>query len=165
MSGKIFTQFFVGWGLIGIVGFTLMVVFYWKIGAFTSARDENGKLRKPIPIKGIISMLSVLVAGIGFMVLADYFVLYGNGVSLGYGKLYLMNFGLFAILLLFDTFVIDILVLVVWHPAFLKLPDGEVFTSVKHHLKTLIPGTLWGGVLSLIGTTIAYLLFKNFIVV
>jgi hypothetical protein len=59
-------------------------------------------------------------------------------------SIFVLNYALFLILFLYDTLIIDILILVLWHPEFMHLPDEEVFTSVSYHLKTLIPGTILG---------------------
>ncbi len=44
------------WSLIGAVGFTLLLVLAIVTKAFQLARDEEGQLRKPMPMGGRILM-------------------------------------------------------------------------------------------------------------
>ena len=67
------------------------------------------------------------------------------------------SFGISTIyLFLYDTLVIDILVLVIWHPRFLRLPDTEAFTSARYHLRTIPAGTILGVLMTLISTLISF---------
>ena len=69
-----------------------------------------------------------------------------------------MNFGHYLLLFLFDTLVIDGLVLAVWRPAFLRLPDAMGGESMKRHMLLSIPvGTVAGIGLSAVSTVISYL--------
>lgn len=66
-------------------------------------------------------------------------------------------FMILFIILLFYTFIIDILVLVKWHPDFLNLPEKEAFTNAVYHLKTLIPGTIYSLIVSLSVTLFSWI--------
>jgi len=147
------------WSLIGAVGFTLLLVLAIVTKAFQLARDEEGQLRKPMPLGGRILMGGFFLTIFLFFIASVYFGLYTKGIRTTFWALWLMNFLIFFAVLLFDTFIIDILILVVWHPDFLKLPDKEMFTSAAFHLKTMLPGTIFSIATSFIGSLSAWLIF------
>ncbi|MFX0065768.1 MAG: hypothetical protein ACFFC7_26645, partial [Candidatus Hermodarchaeota archaeon] len=106
-------------------------------------------------------MLVIPVGIISLQVLANFISLKLQNISLDLIGLFLLNYGLYFALFLYDTLIIDLLVLGVWHPAFLKLPavEGDV-PSVKQHLKLSLPvGIVAGLVLTLISTLISYFMF------
>ena len=130
------------WSLVGTAGFTLLLILASVTKAFQLTRDEEGRLRKPMPLGGRVVMAGFILTIFLFLIAAVYFGLHMKGISLSFWTLWLMNFMIFFTLLLFDTFIIDILILVLWHPAFLKLPNTEMFTSATFHLKTMLFGTI-----------------------
>jgi hypothetical protein len=74
----------------------------------------------------------------------------------------LLNYSVYLILFLFDTFFIDGFVLAIWRPAFLKLPDEMGRESMKKHILISIPiGLLLGIILTLISTAISYFLWMK----
>ena len=74
--------------------------------------------------------------------------------------IFVLNYALYLLLFLYDTLIIDIVILVKWHPDFLHLPDEEVFTSVNYHLKTLIPGSILGLAVTAISVFLTVFIFK-----
>jgi hypothetical protein len=75
----------------------------------------------------------------------------------GFGHLFLLNYGHYLMLFLFDTAVIDGLVLGVWRPGFLRLPDAMGGESMKKHILISIPiGVVAGLGLSAISTAVSY---------
>ena len=147
------------WSLVGVAGFTLMLILAIVTKAFQLVRDEEGRLRKPMPLGGWIVMAGFVLTIFLFLIAAAYFGLHMKGLSPSFWTLWLMNFLIFFTLLLFDTFIIDILILVLWHPTFMKLPDKEMFTSATFHLKTMLFGTIYSIVTSFIGSLAAWLIF------
>jgi hypothetical protein len=147
------------WSLVGAVGFTLLLILASITKAFQLVRDEEGLFRKPMPLGGWIVMAGFFLTIFLFFIAAAYFGLLIKGMSPSFWVLWLMNFLIFFTLLLFDTFIIDILILVLWHPAFLKLPDKEMFVSITFHLKTMLFGTIFNIVASFISSLAAWLLF------
>ena len=147
------------WSLVGAVGFTLLLILAKVTKAFQLVRDEVGLYRKPMPLGGWMVMAGFVLTIFLFLIAATYFGLHMKGISPSFWTLWLMNFMTFFTLLLFDTFIIDILILVLWHPAFLKLPDMDVCTSISFHLKTMLFGTIFSIAISFIGSLGAWLLF------
>jgi hypothetical protein len=146
------------WGAIGVVVFTVMIALAAKTRAFELVRDEEGKLRKDPSPAGKLLKAGFAVVLIGFFLLANYFGL-ASGSPMRFVEIFVHDLLVYLIILLYDTFVIDILVIVLWHPDFLHLPDTEGFTSTAFHLKTLIPGTLYGLIFSAIVAGLSYWLF------
>jgi hypothetical protein len=53
------------------------------------------------------------------LVAANYYGVIQNGYQLSFWSMYALNLGLYLLLFLFDTIVIDGFVIGSWHPAFL----------------------------------------------
>ena len=97
-----------------------------------------------------------------FQVTSNYFGLVRYGVGLNYWNLFLLNYGVYLILFLFDTFFIDGFVLTIWRPAFLQLPDEMGKESMKKHILVSIPiGLAIGAILTIISTTTSYFLWMK----
>lgn len=147
------------WGLIGCGLFALLVVALFRTRLVYAARNDNGTLKDQIPLNGKLTMLIVPVSYIIFQIIANYFGLIKNEIMLNFDKLFLLNYGIYLILFLFDTLVIDGFVISIWRPTFLKIPDSMGRESMKNHILISIPvGLLIGVVLSMITTTISALL-------
>jgi hypothetical protein len=147
------------WSLVGAAGFTILLILAKVTKAFQLVRDEEGLFRKPMPLGGWMALAGFVLAIFLFFIAAAYFGLHQKGISPSFWTLWLMNFLIFFTLLLFDTFIIDILILVLWHPAFLKLPDMDVHTSILFHLKTMLFGTIFSIVVSFVVSLAAWLRF------
>ena len=147
------------WSLVGAAGFTILLILAKVTKAFQLVRDEEGLFRKPMPLGGWMALAGFVLTIFLFLIAAAYFGLHMKGMSLSFWTLWLMNFMTFFTLLLFDTIIIDILILVLWHPAFLKLPDMDVCTSISFHLKTMLFGTIFSIASSFIGSLGAWLIF------
>lgn len=131
MTAETVFSFLSIWGLIGIAVFTVLVLIYSQTGMFTEAREEDGRLKKKVSFKGILSTLIILFGTIGLQLIGNAVTLRQSGLSYSFLRLFLLNYALYWVLFLYDTFVIDILVIVKWHPKFMKLPDTKMFTSAK----------------------------------
>lgn len=148
------------WSLIGATLFCVFVVFVFKSGIVYTSRNEDGKLKDKIPIKGYITMALFLLAIVGFFVLANYLGLGRNETSLGFLTLFLLNLGLYLLLFLFDTFFIDWLVLVIWRPEFLHLSDQLGRESMREHIIKSIPISMAFGIaISGLSSAISFLSF------
>lgn len=144
------------WCAIGCVLFSLFVVVAFRTGFVYTARREDGLLKERIPVKGVMAMLTVPVAYIALQLVANSLGLARRGVSLGFGRLYLLNFAHYLVLFLYDTLVIDGLVIGVWRPSFLRLPDAMGRQSMKRHMLVSIPaGLLIGAALTAISTAVS----------
>lgn len=147
------------WSLFGIFGFSLLLVIMGATKIYHLVRDSEGELRKPMPFSGWVVMAGFVFIIISFFLSAIYFGLSSKGLKPAFWQLLLMNFLIVFAISLFDTFIIDILIIVIWHPKFLNLPDTEVFNSATYHLKTLAPATIYSLAFSFFGSSIGWIIF------
>lgn len=146
------------WSLIGIGAFSLFLIIAGITKAIQLVRDEDAELRNPMPLSGWLVLIGYALTATSFPLIATYVGLALKSLTPGFWQLFLMNFLIFMMVSFYDTFIIDILILVVWHPDFLNLPDAEAFNSAIYHIKTLIPATAFSLVFSLISSLIAWLI-------
>jgi hypothetical protein len=157
MTVEMTIQYLVVWSLIGFVAFSLYVFVVFRSGMVYTSRKQDGTLKNRIPLSGIINMLLLLSLIVGYQVLANYIGLARNGVDIYFMALFVLNFGHYFILFLFDTIVIDGLVLGIWRPGFLRLSDEIGGESMKKHILISIPvGMAAGIVLTAISSAISY---------
>lgn len=150
------------WGLIGCLLFFVLVVVLFRTGIVYTARKADGTLKEEIPLRGKLAMLIVPISYFAFQVISNYFGLVRLGFFLKFWELFWLNYGVYLILFLFDTFFIDGFVLSIWRPAFLQLPDEMGAESMKKHILISIPiGLVIGAVLTLISSTVSYFLWIN----
>ena len=160
-SGQVISYLLL-WGLIGCVLFFLLVVVLFRTGLVYTARKQDGTLKDEIPLSGKLAMMILPICYFVFQVTSNHFGLVLHGISLDYWKLFLLNYGVYLILFLFDTFFIDGFMLSIWRPAFLQLPEEMGKESMKKHILISIPiGLVIGAILTLISTTISYFLWMN----
>jgi hypothetical protein len=150
------------WGLIGCLMFFLLVVFLFRTGIVYTARKADGTLKDEVPWQGKLAMLIVPVSYFAFQVISNYFGLVRQDFVLNFWLLFLLNYGVYLTLFLFDTFFIDGFVLSVWRPTFLQLPDEMGAESMRKHILASIPiGLVIGAALTIISTTVSYFLWMN----
>ena len=125
-----------------------------------TARNQDGTLKERIPLSGYLNMLILLISIVGFQCLANYIGLARENIVLTFFPLFLLNFGHYLILFVFDSLVIDGLVLSVWRPKFLGIPDTMGRESMKTHVLESIPiGTIAGIVLTGVSTVFSFFAF------
>jgi hypothetical protein len=151
------------WSAIGCALFSAYVVVVFRAGMVFTARKEDGTLKEQIPLIGYLNMLFLLFGIVGFQVVANYFGVASKGYGVSFFSLILLNFGHYVILFLFDTIVVDGLVLSVWRPGFLRLPEAMSGESMMRHMLLSIPvGIMAGMVLSVLSAVVSYLaVFKG----
>ena len=157
-----FIEYLALWSLTGAFLFSVFVVVVFRSGVVYTSRKEDGTLKEKVPIRGYLTMAAFLLVIVGFLVLANYLSLARANISLGFGGLFLLNFTLYLILFLFDTLVIDWLVLAYWRPGFLKLSDQMGRESMREHITRSIPmGTGFGLLISSLSTVISFFAFMR----
>jgi hypothetical protein len=151
------------WSAIGCAVFSAYVVAVFRTGIVYTSRKEDGTLKRQIPLSGYLNMLIFLLGIVGLQVVANYFGLVRKALEVSFFSLFLLNFGHYLILFIFDTVVIDGLVLSVWRPGFLQLSDAIGGESMKKHMLLSIPiGTVTGVGLAAVSTVISYFtLFRS----
>jgi hypothetical protein len=148
------------WSAVGCIAFSLYVIIVFRTGIVFTARNEDGTLKEQIPPSGYLNMMILLVFIVGFQVMANYVGLARRNYTIDLLPLFLLNFGHYLVLFIFDTAVIDGWVLGVWRPAFLHLPavmGGE--SMWKHILKSIPVGLVSGLVLASLSTVLSFSLF------
>lgn len=150
------------WSLVGALLFSAFVVWVMRSGAVYSARERDGSLKPRMPWRGCALMGGFLIVIVAFQVAANYIGLVQRGVRLAFWPLLALNLGHFFILLLYDTLVIDGLVIGLWRPAFLRLPEEMGWDSMKVHMLRTIPvGTAFMLLLSGASTLISYFVWMR----
>ena len=151
------------WSAIGCALFSAYVVVAFRTGIVYTARKEDGTLKRRIPISGYLNMLVFLLGIVGLQVVANYVGLDREALQVSFCSLFLLNFGHYLILFVFDTLVIDGLVLSVWRPRFLQLSDAIGRESMNRHILQSIPvGAVAGAGLTAVSTVISYFtLFRS----
>ena len=162
MSAPEVLEFYLLWSVVGCLAFSVFVIVVFKTGVAWIARNRTGELKQDMPLQGYLAMLIIPLSIIGLELAANYVSLKRNGVDLRFQHLWLLNFGLYIILLLYDTLVIDYLVLLVWRPSFLEIPDELERGSMRQHLLLSLPIGVGAGVVitSLIALISHFVLFS-----
>jgi hypothetical protein len=160
MSLSAVIGFLITWTIIGALLFSLFVLFVFRSGVVYTARNEDGLLKEKIPLTGYLSSAGFLVLIVIFLLGANNFGLYRSGYELTFGSLFALNLGLYLLLFLYDTLIIDGLVLGYWRPDFLQLPEAMGAESMGTHMrKSILPGILFGLVIALICSAISFYFF------
>jgi hypothetical protein len=120
--------------LIGVAVFSLVVIYLFRSGRVYDSRNEEGHLKKEMPLKGLLTMLAFITLIIAFMAFTNYFSLVRNGYEPKFWPLFGLNLALIMILIVYDTLVIDWWVIGHWRPAFLQLPDTMDKEQMKEHI-------------------------------
>ena len=135
MSPSLIFNYLILWSLIGAVAFSLVVVYLFRSGGVYDSRNEEGHLKKEMPLKGLLTMLAFLVLIIAFITLTNYLSLVRVGSTLKFWSLFGLDLVLIMILIVYDTLVIDWWVIGHWRPGFLQLPDEMDKEQMKEHIR------------------------------
>lgn len=129
------------WGVLGSLVFTGLLFFMRAVGVTDAARDRGGRFKR-LSMKSLIGIMSMLTFMIGFPALGASSILSGNNLTLwtAWGAAY----GIYFVINLYDFVVLDYLVIVRWHPAFLDLPDTDYYTTMRPHAEGFARGILIG---------------------
>jgi hypothetical protein len=153
-------RFVLRWGLTGSVVLTIYLVVMWQLGYLGAVRNDQGELRRHMPKAGLLTGIGSILMYIVLIVVADLSDLFTPGTTTSFFDLMSVNYLVYLFWLLFDTLVIDILLVGLWHPGFLRLPEREAHGSAIYHLRTIPQGMMIGIVVVLIASGIAQLLSR-----
>ena len=150
------------WSLIGCVLFSFFVLIAFRTGLVYTARKEDGTLKNRIPLKGILAMTIIPIGLFGLDLVSNYFGWVKKGFPLDFWPIFLLNYGVYVILFVYDTLIIDGFVISVWHPTFLRIPAAMGKESMKKHILISLPvGFILGAILTLAGTSLSFLLWMK----
>lgn len=129
------------WGSLGSLLFTANLLLMRAWGVIDAARDSEGKFKR-LSVKSFIGFSSMLVLMVGFPALGALAILSGDILS--FWSAWGVAYGIYFIVNLYDFVVLDYLVIVRWHPAFLRLPDTDYYTTARPHAEGFARGTVIG---------------------
>jgi hypothetical protein len=148
------------WGLIGSGLLNLYVILVFRTGIVYTARHKDGTLKEKPSASGIANSLILLGCIVGVQVASNYFGLQSRGAEPSFIALALLNYALYIILVIYDSLVIDYLVIVKWRPDFLMIPEAMNAQSMRKHIIMTIPvAPVIGLVLTALSTWIAWVAF------
>jgi hypothetical protein len=142
-------------GGLGCVAFTGFVAFMAYSGIASTMRDSEGQFRRKKSFKSILGGILFLSFLLGLLFAANLF--YGHSLIAkpSFLNLWLNSFGVFFVIHLYDLIVLDYLVVVKWHPKFLRLPNTAYYTTFKPHLSGFFKGIPFGIVTSILASLLA----------
>lgn len=144
------------WTAAGCALFSAYVVVVLRTGIAFAARKDDGTLKSRIPLSRYASTQLLLLAIVGFQILANYVGITGQARSMAFLSLWALNLAHCVVLFLYDTVVIDWLVLARWRPGFLRLPEAMGGESMRRHILLSMPvGLLAGLALSALSTAVS----------
>ena len=129
------------WGAIGSLIFTGALVVMRAAGVVDATRDPEGRFKR-LSMKALAGFLFIVVLMIGFPALGTLAIVGGDALS--FWAAWGVAYGIYFIINLYDFVVLDYLVIVRWHPAFLHLPDTDYYRTTRPHAEGFVRGTLIG---------------------
>ncbi len=144
--------------LIGCFLLLILTFVVYKTGLINKTRDSAGHLKKNQSIFGIIIMIIVFLLITFFFIL---FQLYSFDSKSNYFEMLLWTFALMILLVLFDSFIIDLLLIGKIRPSFLNVPDETTIDTMRIHVKkTFTIGWIFIMPIILVSTLITYFLLN-----
>lgn len=142
-------------GGIACLLFTAIIATVGLTGIADAVRDENGNFRKKFNLKTVFGLLLMIFFILGMLI-------WGNirwmQISDDHSRLILLwinGFAIFMILHLYDLIVLDYLIIVQWHPDFLKLPGTDYYTTFHPHFIGFLRGLPLGVFLSFLAALLS----------
>ena len=142
------------WFIVSSLVFSGVVYILFHYDLVKETRNKRGELKKKQSIKGLMSIIIFALCVIAFLYFYDVAVFSGGKAR--FLNVLLVNFIMIMLVTAYDSFVIDLLVLGIIRPAFLKIPDEMDLNEMKKHVKrtyvvgwifivplTLIPSILY----------------------
>jgi hypothetical protein len=98
--------------LIGCCLFNVYVVLVFRTGIVYTARHKDGTLKKKASASGMVNSLILLGCIVAIQVASNNFGLKSRRTEVSFIGLALLNYALYIVLVIYDTLVIDYLVIV-----------------------------------------------------
>jgi len=130
LLGKLITVLITGAVLLFVLSFTV----YRKSYYYQKAQAEMlGVVRKPGLLSRFVTV-GIMLSMILFFAFGDLWIFPDNSYS--FVLIFALNLLLIILLSLFDALFIDYFLLLVWRPAFWRLPEGQpTHDRMMHHIK------------------------------
>lgn len=143
------------WGLVGAIIFTILLILIAITGLAAAARDQEGRFKKLSP-KSVLGFGIFLIFLIGFPAWGVIDWLSTLGECPSFYQLWLHAFSIFFVVHLYDLLILDYLIIVRWHPKWMKLPDTAYYNEFRPHLIGFIRGIPFGIVTTLLSAGLAW---------
>ena len=153
-------RFVLRWGITGSLLLSAYLIIAWQTAFFGLLRAGPDSPRRNFLRASLLTGLGSILMYIALMVVADMQDLAAGGTRPTFSFLLAHNYTVYIFWLLFDTVVIDILLVTVWRPGFLRLPAAVEHGSVTYHLRTIPRGLILGMPVTLVATGIVLLLLR-----
>lgn len=151
-------KYLVVWTVFGAVLFNVYVIFVFRSGLVYTTRHEDGTLKRQQSIRGVLNSLLLLALIVGLLILSNLYLERVATDGLSFLQFFTLNFGLYLLLFLYDTFVIDYYVIGRWRPSILKIPEDMNAESMNEHINaSLKVGPIIGLVLAALSAGISFL--------
>ncbi|MBN1777779.1 MAG: hypothetical protein JW811_06610 [Clostridiales bacterium] len=129
---------FIGKAVIAYIAmcvlYSLTVYLHFRLGFVRETRDEQGRLKAKQSRKGKLVFLGFFLVIIAAFVGLDWFLL-PQSAKLGFLVVAGVNLLMMTLLVVYDSLVIDLLVIGVIRPQFLHLPEKMDLAEMKIHVK------------------------------
>ncbi len=144
--------------LIGCLLLIILTIIVYKTGLVHKTRDSAGHLQKKQSIFGSLILLIVFLLIISFFLLFQIFSFNDKSTFL---EIITGTSILMALLLLFDSLFIDLLLIGKIRPKFLNIPTETTIKTMKIHvIKTFTIGWIFIIPIILISSLIKYFILK-----
>jgi len=139
MSINNLVSYLIIWSMLGVILFNFVVIYLLRSGDVYESRGKDGLRKRDSSVKGWITTLGFLGLVVAFLLAGNYFSFLRIHSGFTFWQIFWLNFALMMILVVYDSIVIDWLVIAKWRPAFLKIPDEMNAESMKKHILFTIP--------------------------
>lgn len=139
-------------GALGCIVFTGFLLLMSYSGIASAMRDEEGKFIKEKNFKSVLGAIMFLCFLFGLLFFAN--IKYTNSLSTKPEliDLWINSLGVFFIVHIYDLIVLDYLIIIIWHPKFLNLPNTGYYRSFRPHVIGFFKGIPLGIIASLISS-------------
>lgn len=110
-------------GGVGCLIFTFFLIVMSFSGIASDMRDKEGKFKKSRNLKTVFGAVFLIAFLMGLLIMGNLHLMESAASSPEFIHLWLNAFGIFLVVHLLDLIVLDYLIIVKWHPAFLKLAN------------------------------------------
>ncbi|MFW9778510.1 MAG: hypothetical protein ACFFE8_06615 [Candidatus Heimdallarchaeota archaeon] len=157
---EIFTFYVLFWGFFASICFTALLVIMYLTGTGNLVRDEKGKFKEKEKISAGGYLLFFLFLGlvIGLPIIANLFFVVQEGVKLNIIEIFILTYGIFLFVNLWDLIIIDYFLVVKNVFQLKNLPQTPYYTTFRPHLNGFLRGLIFGLVFSVISSIIAFLI-------
>ncbi len=139
-------------GGIGSLVFMCFILFMSVTGIASEMRDEEGNFRKNFNWKTLIGGIAFISFLFSLLYIGNAYYITSLHEKPDFFQLWLNSFGIFLVVHLYDLIILDYLVIVKWHPKFLKLPETDYYRTLAPHVKGFFRGIPIGVIASLVAS-------------